>query len=364
MNTGPQVPASQDALVKSAITHWAPRFVANGVSLTDFEEVTAAIGTWNDWCRAWSARAARHEALGQEALERKKFISAGEHLQRAGIYYHFAAFLFVHDTAQMKTAHMKAVACRRLALPHLSPPGERVEIPYEGNHLAGILRKPLGSDMPPVVLMAMGLDSTKEESDAMEQPLLARGMAVLAFEGPGQGEAQYAFPIRGDYEVAVKAVIDWVETRRDLDTRRIGLSGVSLGGYYAPRAAAFERRIKACMALGGPFDWAEAWDGLPELTREAFRVRSHCQTKDEARCNAATLSLVGVARRIACPIYIMNGRLDRIVSYKDAERLAREVTGPVTLNMIEDGNHIANNRTYRWRPQSADWMAERLKAAG
>src|ERR1700730_12876296 len=99
----------QDARVTSAVAHWAPRFVANGVSLTDFEEVTAAIGAWNDWCRAWSSRAAQHEVLVQEALERKKFVSSGEHLQRAGIYYHFAAFLFVHDPAQMKTAHMQAV---------------------------------------------------------------------------------------------------------------------------------------------------------------------------------------------------------------------------------------------------------------
>ena len=72
-------------------------------------------------------------------------------------------------------------------------------------------------------------------------------------------------------------MIDFVETRRDLDTARIGMWGVSLGGYYAPRAAAFDKRIKACIALGGPFDWGAAWDGLPELTREAFRVRSHCQ---------------------------------------------------------------------------------------
>ena len=59
--------------------------------------------------------------------------------------------------------------------------------------------------------------------------------------------------------------------------------GVSLGGYYAPRAAAFEKRIKACIALGGPFDWGATWDNLPELTREAFRVRSHCATQDEAQ---------------------------------------------------------------------------------
>jgi 2,6-dihydroxypseudooxynicotine hydrolase len=210
--------------------------------------------------------------------------------------------------------------------------------------------------------MAMGLDSAKEETDAYEQPLLARGMATLAFDGPGQGEGQYDFAIRGDYEVPVKAVIDYVETRGDLDCKRIGMWGVSLGGYYAPRAAAFEKRIKACMALGGPFDWVAAWDDLPELTREAFRVRAHRKNMEEARQHAATLSLVGIAERITCPIYIMNGRLDRIVPCADAERLAREVRGPVELNIIEDGNHIANNRAYKWRPHSADWMAEQLNS--
>jgi fermentation-respiration switch protein FrsA (DUF1100 family) len=355
--------SSQDPRVRSAISHWAPRFVANGVTLTDFEEVTASILSWDDWCGAWSARAATHEQLGRQALDQKRLVSAGEHLQRAGVYYHFAAFLFVHDMAQMKAAHGRAVACRGLALPHLHPPGERVEIPYEGKRLAGILRKPPGIDRPPVVVMAMGLDSAKEECDAYEQPFLKRGLATLAFDGPGQGEGQYDFAIRGDYEVAVAAVLDAVETRRDLDAKRIGMWGVSLGGYYAPRATAFDKRIKACMALGGPFAWAEAWDGLPELTRAAFRVRSHCPTEEDARRHAATLSLAGVAPRITCPIFIMNGRLDRIVPCRDAERLAHEVKGPVELLIIEDGNHVANNRAYRWRPCGADWMAEQLRAA-
>jgi fermentation-respiration switch protein FrsA (DUF1100 family) len=358
-----ELASSRDPRVRSAISHWAPRFVANGVTLTDFEEVTGSILSWDDWCGAWSARAATHEQLGREALDQKRLVSAGEHLQRAGVYYHFAAFLFVHDMAQMKAAHGRAVACRGLALPHLHPPGERVEIPYEGKRLAGILRKPPGIDRPPVVVMAMGLDSAKEECDAYEQPFLKRGLATLAFDGPGQGEGQYDFAIRGDYEVAVAAVLDAVETRRDLDAKRIGMWGVSLGGYYAPRATAFDKRIKACMALGGPFAWAEAWDGLPELTRAAFRVRSHCPTEEDARRHATTLSLAGVAPGITCPIFIMNGRLDRIVPCRDAERLAHEVKGPVELLIIEDGNHVANNRAYRWRPCGADWMAEQLRAA-
>jgi 2,6-dihydroxypseudooxynicotine hydrolase len=135
---------------------------------------------------------------------------------------------------------------------------------------------------------------------------------------------------------------------------------VSLGGYYAPRAAAFDQRVRATIALSGPFDLADAWDTLPDLTREAFRVRSHCASQEDARRNAATLSLAGVAGRITCPLFVVAGRQDRVIPSQHAERLAREAGGPVELVMIEDGNHVANNRPYRWRLQSADWMVQRL----
>src|SRR5688572_30579322 len=225
-----------DARVKSAIAHWAPRFVANGVPLTDFEEVTAGIERWEDWCKAWSARGAVHEEIGRKALADGQRRSAGEHLTRAAVCYHFSKFVFVVDYEQMKRAHGKAVECRNLALPLLDPPGERVAIPYEGSRLYGNLRRPPRAERPPVVIMCMGLDSAKEEMDAYERSFLDRGMATLAFDGPGQGEAEYEFAIRGDYEAAVTAVIDWTERRADLDSSRIGLWGVSLGGYYAPRA--------------------------------------------------------------------------------------------------------------------------------
>lgn len=336
------MPESQDARLKAAIAHWAHRFFANGVIPADYYEVTASLTSWDEWCAAWCKRALVHEALGREALAQHHFLSAGEHLTRAGVYYHFAKFLFVQDQAQMQTAHRKAVECRRLALPHLSPPGERVEIPYEGKHLAGILRRPADAVRPGAVVMAMGLDSCKEEMDAYEQTFLRRGLATLAFDGPGQGEAEYNFPIRGDYEVPVRAVIDWLSARRVV-------------------AAAFEKRIKVCVALSGPYDWAECWDGMPELTRDAFRVRSHSKSTDEARQKAAALSLNGVASRITCPLFLVAGKLDRIVPSDHAERLAREVAGPVELLVIEDGTHVVNNRSYLYRSQTADWMAERLK---
>ena len=144
------------------------------------------------------------------------------------------------------------------------------------------LRKPHGIARPPLVLMTMGLDSTKEELLTFEDNFLRRGMAILAFDGPGQGEAEYDFPIRADYEAVTGTVIDWVEREhQDIDRDRIGIWGISLGGYYAPRSAAFEKRLKACIANCGPWDFGALWDSLPELTRLAFVARSHSANDDE-----------------------------------------------------------------------------------
>ena len=345
----------RDPRVASAIAHWAPRFVSNGVILADFEEVTASIERWEDWCAAWSARAAMHEALGKEALNASFRLTAGEHLVRAAMYYHFAKFVFVQDPAQMRAAHMKAVECYTAALPLIRPAGERVEIPFEGKTLKAVLR-----GAGPVLIMAPGLDSTKEELHAYEEPFLARGIATLAIDGPGQGEAEYEIPICGDYERAASAVVDWIQDRSDLDEKRIGIWGVSLGGYYAPRAAAFEKRLGACIALSGPFDWAEIWHGLPELTRETFRVRSHAPDAQAALAHAGRLTLKDAAQHITCPLFIVAGRQDRLVPAAHAERLARSVSGPVELLMVEDGGHNANNRPYRYRSRSADWLAARF----
>ena len=326
--------------------------------LADFEEVTGALARWEDWCEAWSARARVHENLGRSALAEGYRLTAGEHLVRASIYFHFAKFVFVQDPQQMRRAHMHSVACYRDALPYLRPPGERVMIPYLGTTLVGVLRKPDASARSPVLIMAPGLDSTKEELHAYAEPFLARGIAVLAIDGPGQGEAEYEIPICGDYEHAARAVVDWIETQAGLDASSIGIWGVSLGGYYAPRAAAYEPRIKACIALSGPFDWGEIWDALPELTRNTFQARSHSASPAAARAHAATLTLEAAAGNIRCPLFIVAGRLDRLVPAAHAERLAQRVRGPVELLMVEDGGHNANNRPYRYRSRTADWLAQ------
>jgi 2,6-dihydroxypseudooxynicotine hydrolase len=353
----------KDPRVEAAISHWAPRFVINGVPLTDFQEVTAGVERWEDWCSAWSARAAVHEELGNKALAEGCKLSAGEHYTRAAVCYHFGKFLFVNDMEQMKKAHAKAVECRNKALPFLRPPGERAVIPYEGKQLYGILRKPTGAAKPPVVVMCMGLDSTKEEMDDYENRFLRRGVATLAFDGPGQGEAEYDFAICPEYEKPVKAVIDYIETRGDLDAQRVGVWGVSLGGYYAPRAACFEKRIKACVALSGAFERSTSFEGRPIINVEAFRVRTKSANLDEAGKVAARMTLKGHARNITCPIYIVAGTKDRLTPYTHAEKLAAEVSGPCVLSVVEGGNHVVNNYWYRYRDQTADWMAAQLGVA-
>lgn len=353
---------ARDQLIDIAIAKWAGRFVVNGVPLSDFQEVTGGLERWDDWCRAWSARAAEHEEAGRQALADGRGISAGEHLERAAVLYHFAKFLFVNDMDQLKEAHRKAVECHTLALPYLDPPGERVEIPYEGKALYGVLRKPRGIERPPVMIMCAGLDSAKEEMGTNEAGFLRRGVATLAFDGPGQGEGEYDFVIRGDYEVAVTAVVDFIETRPDLDKERIGIWGVSLGGYYAPRAAAFEKRIKACIGLSGPYSRHDGWANSTPLTKAAFMQRSGSATMEEAAEASKQLSLEGVAAKITCPLFIVTGDDDTIVPPASTARIAAEASGPTRYLVVERGGHNANNRRHCYAALTADWMAEQLQA--
>ena len=342
--------------------HFLARFTVNGVVASDFADVLSSLDTWDDWCRAWSQRAAVHETLGRDALAAGFHKSAADHLARAAATYHFAKFLFVQDMAQLRAAHMKAVECLDLALPHMDPPGERVAVPYEGRSLAATLRKPKGVERPPVVIMTMGLDSSKEELVTFEQDFLDRGVAILAVDGPGQGEAEYELPIRPDYENVVGPIIDWVSERGDLDADRIAVWGISLGGYYAPRAAAFDKRIKACIANCGPFNWGALWSVLPPLTRAAYIKRSFSANADEAEKKAFELSMEGVAEKITCPMLVIAGGLDRLCPPEDARRLVVEASGPTELIFIPDGDHVAHNRFYMYRNQSADWLAKQLAA--
>jgi 2,6-dihydroxypseudooxynicotine hydrolase len=276
------------------------------------------------------------------------------------VYYHFAKFLFVHDLTEMRAAHERAVRCLTDALPHLDPPGERVEIPFDGARLAGILRRPAGQGPWPVVVLIPGLDSAKEEFRSTEKLFLDRGLATFSVDGPGQGEAEYDLAIRPDWEVPGAAIINAVADLPGIDRDRIGVWGVSLGGYYAPRMAAGDDRVRACIALCGPFSFGETWDDLPGLTRDAFRVRSKSASELQARLRAGELSLAGRAQRLKAPLLVVAGMRDRLIPWQQAELLAESAGGPAELLLLADGNHGCANLPYRHRPYSADWMAARL----
>ena len=350
-----------DERVASAVAHWGPRFTVNGVTVADFARVTAGVESWDQWCAAWVAVGSEHEQLGRDALADGRFRSAGEHLAQAAVYHHFAKFVFVEDLDQMRAAHARAVECLNDALPHLDPPGRRIEVPFEGSRLVGVVRVPRGDGPHPVVLLLAGLDSTKEELRSSEQTFLARGLATVSVDGPGQGEAEYDLPIRGDWAPAAEALWTALGDEPDLDRTRLGVWGVSLGGYYAPRvAAALGDRVRACVALAGPFNFGDCWDGLPALTRNTFQVRSGAGTDDEARAIASTLDLADVAGDIIAPLLIVFGRLDRLIPWQHATRLQEAAGGPVELLMLEDGNHGCANVAPWHRPRTADWLAERL----
>ncbi len=351
-----------DERVAMAISHWAPRFTTNGVTAGDFERITGSLESWDGWCAGWSAVAAEHERAGRDALAAGRDMSAGAHLSQAAVYYHFAKFLFVNDPGQMRAAHLKAVDCLTDALPYLDPPGRRIEIPFEGSRMAGVLREPAGEGPHPVMIMIPGLDSAKEELRSTEELFLERGIATFSVDGPGQGEAEYDLAIRGDWEVPGGAVIDHLATEPSLDAGRVGVWGVSLGGYYAPRVASGDERVKACVALAGPYSFAENWDNLPILTREAFRVRSKSPDEETARARAAELTMAGRAERIRCPLLAVMGKLDRLIPWQHAQRVVDEAAGPAELLLLERGNHGCANLAPFHRYTTADWVASQLGA--
>ncbi|MEY3071839.1 MAG: hypothetical protein RLZZ353_35 [Actinomycetota bacterium] len=351
-----------DEQVEAAIQHWAPRFVSNGIPLHDFRETTAGIDRWDDWCAAWVARGRVHEELAERALEGGHRLTAGEHLVTAARCHHFGKFVFVEHPDEMRAAHLLAVDAYTRALPLLRPPGRRLEIPMGAATLVGVLRVPEVASPPPVVLLVSGLDSTKEEVDAYGEHLLARGLATLAFDGPGQGEAEYAVPMRHDFEVAVGAVIDVLAGIPTVDGDRVGIYGVSLGGHYVVRAAAFEPRVRACASISGSYRVLDSWAGRPRANRMAYQVRAHLDSEEAVEAFLVDYDLAGVAERVTCPLYVVGGTRDRLTPPTAAERIAREASGPVVLDVVEGGNHVVNNMPYRYRPQVADWLVEVLGA--
>src|SRR5215216_2187489 len=348
-----------DARVQAAIDNWAPRMLSQGIDYNDFLRTNSKIERWEEWLGAWSENAELHLRHAKEAEEEGRLLTAGESYVRAALSFHFAKYVWVLDGERNREATERAREAIYNAHRLLDPSAERIEVPLDGAKVIANLRRPPGVERPPVVIMIPGLDSTKEEFFNFEDVFIRRGLATLSLDGPGQGEGGFDAPIRHDYEVAVAAILNAIADRDDIDSNRVGAAGVSLGGYYAPRAAAFEPRLRAVTGVAGRYNFGELWDDLPMLTREAFVYYSRSADEEQGRERALKLDLAGVAEKIEQPQLVITGKLDRLIPWESTKRIADESPN-AELVVYEEGNHVCNNVAYRYRPLLADWLREKL----
>ena len=347
-----------DERVAAATKAWAARCVANGVDPNDYERTTRSIEAWSGWLDAWVALGRLHEDRADEAETKARHRTAGEAHVRAAIAYHFAKFAWLEDLPKVAAVTERSVAALRRGLGRLDPTFERLEIPFERDRLAANLRRPATAFRASAVVLVPGLDSTKEEFTSWEDVFLARGLATISLDGPGQGEAGRLNALRPDYEVPVTALLDALGPRPELDPRRIGIAGIGLGGYYAMRAAAYEPRLRAAAMVGAPYRLVLRSLG----TLQKFMHDARIADEADAHAHAARFTLEGVTQRVAQPSLVVHGERDPIMPWRDAARAASELPRGELL-LYPDGGTACSTVAFRARADLADWMRERLYAA-
>jgi len=235
--------------------------------------VTAARITPGDvesWYREWLALADRIAAIADKSSADGHAASASSAYLRASNYYRTAEFFLRDDPAndpRVADTSARAIETFRAA-PEIQAQWTRVGIPYEGIELEGYYLNSSGDEPGPTLLAHGGYDSTVEELFfAVGEAARRRGWNCLIFEGPGQGSALRVnkLPFRHDWEAVVTPVVDFAVNLRGVDPERIALLGMSMGGYLAPRAAAFEHRIAACVAYDGVLSMAAAFNQTAAL---------------------------------------------------------------------------------------------------
>jgi len=302
-------------------------------------------GNYESWFQEWNRTAQRIHKIAETSLARGHMISAREAFFRASNYYRCAEF-FMHmeigktDPRAMET-YDKNVACFRNGIEQLPFPSEVVKIPYEGTTLPGYFYRIDHSEAPrPTLLIHGGYDSTGEEQYFETVPAaLARGYHCLIFEGPGQGSVirHQNLPFRPDWENVVTPVVDYALTRKEINPSRLVLVGKSLGGLLAPRAAAFEHRLAACVAIDGvysliPTDYqqmlGEKAGSFPKEEVIAFLEQQmmengnvrwaisqgmwtlHANSLLDCIQKMQQYNLDGIAERITCPTLICDAEAD------------------------------------------------------
>lgn len=249
-----------------------PEFDGQFLRSLDYAPVGAQIGeAWavaaqiqpgdtTGWYNAWSGYADGLYELAVKTHAGGHRVSARNAFLRASNYYRTSyIFMFALPVdPRVIDAYDKQTDAFQKAAALFEPAIEILKIPYENTTLPGYFIKPDASNAPRKTLLCTGgYDGTCEELFfSIAGGALERGYNVLTFDGPGQGGAlvRQKLPMRADWEKVVTPVVDYLLTRPDVDSSRIALYGGSFGGYLAPRAAAFEHRLAACIADAALFD--------------------------------------------------------------------------------------------------------------
>ena len=233
------------------------------------------VGDDDAWFREWAREARKVEDAGRKNIAEGHTTSGAQYLHRASAYYHVGERFLQPKSKEGLDAYMRGVACFRDAAKYIRRPRmEHVEIPYDGKSLPAVYvhAEPANSSgKVPAVVFFDGLDVTKEiQYFKGVADLVARGIACLIVDGPGNGESIRfrGLYLRHDTEHYATPVFDYLAARPEVDAKRIGVMAISLGGYYAPRAAAFERRFACCLAWGAQWDYQKIWrDRFERLAR-------------------------------------------------------------------------------------------------
>ncbi|WP_322057192.1 alpha/beta hydrolase family protein [Paraburkholderia sp. J63] len=328
--------------------------------------------------RSWCAQADTLVELAQEEEAAGKRLSAGAKYGRASTYYLTAERMQRRDYAPRKEAYRKMLDTFAKFIDLHDENCERVTIPYAGTTLSGLLvagHRPDGSPAP-CVAHFNGLDSTKEMiyGAGIAQALARRGISTLMVDQPGVGEALrlQSLPAIVEAEHWAGAVVDYLETRDDVDAMRLGVCAWSLGGYYAPRAAAFEKRFKLCVAWGANYNWGELQQR--RLAREGDRPVPHYwehvqwvwgQPSLEAfMAFAPRVTLEGVVEQITVPFLVTHGAQDRQIpidyafaQYEHARNSPKRELKIFTAREGGVAHCSADNMTHA-RDTIADWIAQ------
>ncbi|WP_055698165.1 alpha/beta hydrolase family protein [Streptomyces silaceus] len=326
-----------------ADTQWT-RATGAGLDPHAYRRVTGGLASVADWGPAFVRTGHAHLARADAVLERRdasgSALSAGEHLLTAARWFHVAT-LAPYTGAPRAAAEADRALGRALTL--MEPGARRVS----GEGFTGWLRGP--EDAPGTVVVVPGLDSAKEEFLDLVSALLARGLAVFAMDGPGQGVLAATTRMRPEYEQVVGRVVD------ALGVGRVGLVGLSLGGFFAARTAALEPRVAAAATVSGPFRLD--WEQLPPPVRDIMIRRTG--GLGAAREFARHVDLTGLAPRIAAPLLVVDGAQDVIPGVTNGAPLAR-LAPHATYLSVPHGDHLLGNARPDWLPRLADHLAHAL----